>query len=456
MILIKCLVLILSSTLAMAKNLGQCNKILAPDEAGESAFINITALEETSLLVFHVTDIERTNIPLYFNDQTSLMNIEDGFYLCTKELFDDGHCSNVGEFVIRYENGGPQEEIINKLLQKGDKVSYNVTDDGVYCIYTHAASDGVQYKITQPYGNLSIDEKQELNVLLFSLLPLDVILLVFWGWKWWRLEKQEQKFTSVQKTLCKLCLFTYFYHENHRLVLDYINRNDMTSQTLLWRVLLVLCANGSIWLMITIFWLYHLWIDSPSGVIVKEDKKTVTAFLMLLGLYGVVSEFFAIYPTQDVTPVPLLHLVSVFHYGAKILKVLIWAFLLISLGETIKKSNDSKVKRKFEVSKQLSILIPVFIIFTSIFCQFVTSFDTFARSLKKSQSNESVIVNALENSVHYGFVFGLVQNMAYFIIPLINISLIYVWREDKVNENEDINEIELGNFNDRSDYAKDE
>ncbi len=253
MILIKCLVLILSLTLAMAKNLGQCNKILAPDEAGESAFINITALEETSLLVFHVTDIEKTNIPLYFNDQTSLMNIEDGFYLCTKELFDDGHCSNVGEFVIRYENGGPQEEIINKLLQKGDKVSYNVTDDGVYCIYTHAASDGVQYKITQPYGNLSIDEKQELNVLLFSLLPLDFILLIFWGWKWWSLKKQEQKFTSVQKTLFQLSLLTYFYHENHRLVLNYINQNDMTSQSLLWRVLLVLCANGSIWLMITTF-----------------------------------------------------------------------------------------------------------------------------------------------------------------------------------------------------------
>ncbi len=199
-----------------------------------------------------------------------------------------------------------------------------------------------------------------------------------------------------------------------------------------------------------------MWIDSPSGVIVNEDKKIGTAFLMLLGLYGVVSEFFAIYPTQDVTPVPLLHLVSVFHYGAKVLKVFIWAFLLVNLGETIKKSNDSKIKRKFEISKQLSILIPVFIIFTSIFCQFVTSFDTFARSLKKSQSNESVIVNALENSVHYGFVFGLVQNMAYFIIPLINISLIYIWREDKVNENEDINEIELGNFHDRNDYAKDE
>lgn len=450
MIVLKHLITLLLSSFTLAKNLGQCSKILAPDEAGETASINITALEETSLLVFHVTDIERTNIPLYFNDETGLLNTADGFYLCTKELHDDGHCSHIGQFVIRYENGGPKEEIINKLLQKGDKVSYNVTDDGVYCIYTHAIGEGVQFKVTQPYGNLSIDGKQELNVLLYILTPLDFILLIFWGCKLWSLRKQKLTFSSVQSTLFLLCLMTYGYHDNLRLTLFYVNKNDMESQSFFWRVMYTLSSNLSIWLMITTFGTYYMWTGGPPGTSIKENKRKDTILMILLGLYGMFSEFFAFFPTQDSTPRSLTKFIEFFFYGAKVMKLLIWAFLLLRLGETIKNTSDFKVKRKLELSRQLAISLPVLIIFTSIFCQFVTSFDTFARSLRKSQSNESVIVNALENSVHYGFVFGLVKNLAYFIIPFMNIGLIYIWREDKANEDEDVNEIELGHFHDHS------
>jgi len=432
--------------------MGQCNKILTPDEPGESAYINITALQDTSLLVFHVTDIEKTNIPLYFNDDTKLWNTEDGFYLCTKELHDDGHCSNIGEFVIRYENGGPQEEIINKLVQKDDKLTYNITDDGVYCIYTHTIDgEGVQYKISQPYGTLSIDDKQRFDVILFTLIPFDMALLIYWAIQYFMSKRSDQELTSVQKTLFQICFSTYLFHDHDRIILDYTNRDDLPVGLSFWNFMRIASEFFGIFCLLTIVWLYYLWTESPSGTIVKEPHGNPFVIKSLMTTYIIFAGFFAIFPSYDTTPAVLKNLINTFYYGEMLMKPIIWGTLVLYLNNTIMKTTNSQVKRKFELSRQLVISLPVFIVFTSIFCQFVTSFDTFARSLKKSQSNEAVVVNALENSVHYGFVFGLIKNLGDFTLPLISIGLIYIWRpEGKSNELHDgfENEIELGEIDD--------
>lgn len=453
MILIKCLLVIfLTVSSSLARNVGQCNKIMAPDAPGERAFINITALQETSLLVFHVTDIEKTNIPLYFNDKTKLLNTEDGFYLCTKELFNDGHCTNVGEFVIRYENGGPQEEIINKTLQKGDTISYNVTDTGVYCIYTHEDhGEGVSYKIVQPYGNLSIDAAQEFDVLLFVLLPLDFAILIFWGFRYWKvLKKIPKEDRQIETSLIGLTFGNFLYHDNKRTILNYLNKNDVSNSIEIWSILFRLGGFFGIFTMISIFWFFYLWTQSPQGKsIVKTAGPGTGKFIrFLLTLYAISSGFFSIFPTKDSTPEFLISFIPLFHYGEKFIKFLIWLTLILGLNRTVAKASDHKAKRKFELSRQLTISIPLIMVFTSIFCQFVISFDTFARTLKKSQSNESVIVNALENTVHYGFVFGLVINLGYFILPLIIIGLIYIWKIDLNQERSlpDVGEIELSQF----------
>lgn len=453
MILIKCFLLFLSLSLSLAKNVGQCNKIMAPDAPGETAFINITALQETSLLVFHVTDIEKTNIPLYFNDRTKLLNTEDGFYLCTKELFNDGHCSNVGQFVIRYENGGPQEEIINKLLQKGDTLSYNVTDTGVYCIYTHENhGEGVSYKIVQPYGNLSIDSAQELDVLMFVLLPIDLAILIFWAFRYWRvLRNIPKEDRQIESSLISLSFSNFLYHDNKRTVLSYLNKNDLSTSSKFLVLLFKLGGFFGIFMMINIFWFFYLWTQSPQGKsIVKTAGPGTGKFIrFMLGLYFMSAGFFCIFPTKDSTPEFLISFIPLFHYGEKIIKFIIWLTLILGLNRTVSKAADHKAKRKFELSRQLTISVPLIMVFTSIFCQFVISFDTFARTLKKSQSNESVIVNVLENTVHYGFVFGLVINLGYFIVPLIIIGLIYIWKMDYGNQEStlpDAGEIELSQF----------
>ncbi|CCH43219.1 putative membrane protein [Wickerhamomyces ciferrii] len=451
MLIFKAITLLISLTLTKALNTGQCHKIMAPDEPGELSSINLTAIQDTSLLVFHITDIEYTNIPLYFNDAMDLMNTEDGFYLCTPDLQKDGHCPHIGEFVIRSENGGPREQIINKLIKKGEKLSYNVTDTGMYCIYTHqdrGSGQGVEYKIKQPYGNLSIVMGQELDFLNFLMQPITLIMLLIIGIKWWKNTKIGVKFNSIENTLIQITWCYYSFVFARALVLYQLNKYDWNNKSWFWNLMLMIVNFGNIFFQLSIYWFFYLWTESPQGQIVKTPSNPGFILKGLMCLQVIFSGFFALFPTREATNSNLLSSVGIFHWGEKIITVLIWISLVLDLSLTITNAFDSKTKRKFQYSRQLVISVPVFLIFTSIFIQFVTSFDTFARSLKKSQSNESVIVNALENSVHYSFIFGIVENLSYFIIPLITIGLYKIWKDDKLEDDyiPTSNEVELGDL----------
>ncbi|ODV72384.1 uncharacterized protein CYBJADRAFT_168690 [Cyberlindnera jadinii NRRL Y-1542] len=161
--------------------------------------------EDTSLLVYHIRDSARTNIPMVVDDDILLMEV-DGFGICSQKKLSQGLCDGpVGTFTVKVMDGEkPQSAILNQRLMKGENVTYQIHEQGIFCgiLYQEAESvKGLYVQEIHSYGYLSLAGHAEAKVfqLLIALLFITQLVLI------WTFRGDKKKYIgTIFQDICVL------------------------------------------------------------------------------------------------------------------------------------------------------------------------------------------------------------------------------------------------------------
>ncbi len=415
-----------------------------PADAQEQQGVNITLLQDSTVLLFGLKDLPDTNIPLLYDEKYNLKENRDGFVLCTEELVASGECSKIGEFRIK-KTADLQQPLLNMFAKKGDQFFYPINNSGVYCLYGYHSSEepGVEYRFYKPYGSLTSSDAKKWKFVTFVAIPLAIILLLGFGAKFLFTKRKGDKtslvFGSVDAacSLMSIMLFNYYMLLTTKLnVFDVEGYSPLQGEFffgLLSNRVLFEYSSSIMHLLVYSFLLAFS--KGGNGTVYDQSVKPTRAYgyvclAILFASVWVQTGLYGIYERFDL----LMNLINNFGY------YVIWGFIFQYSKITISEITNESTKRKFIRSRRLTIFTPVFLSLISGFSMIALSFNASQNFVQEHpeidpvKDMDKVFIHTMENSNSRSIILAVLENLPSLSFFIIILGYSAIWQTTKSGE----------------------
>ncbi|CCH41370.1 putative membrane protein [Wickerhamomyces ciferrii] len=199
----------------------------------------INVEQDTHVILYHIIDLPKTNIPFHFNDQYDFKN--EDLKLCTQDLIESGVCSaEEGFTLITDQNTELNDIIVNKIIKVGETFHYPIGNPGVFCAIGYHEFSSYKPPLSiihsQPFGFITLEEHIFKNILYyfnFLCVGLSIIFIISKKLKEhnkFSTNTKNQYLTSTLVNILLISLSSFIININQYLVLMLKERRDIVNE----------------------------------------------------------------------------------------------------------------------------------------------------------------------------------------------------------------------------------
>jgi hypothetical protein len=392
---------------------------------------------DTSVLLYHITDVGSSNIPLVVNDE--VLQLEpNGFGICTQKKASQGHCDAVGTFTVQLDNA--QYDTINRVALAGEKVDYAVSKEGVYCAVMYQEGPELSHlKVVEKhsYGYLPLSLYEAMNVfhLLFALLIPTILALVY-----------------TFKGKKRACIGTIYQDIGLLLVAKFnqvawkslfLSIQNLFETNWMMKFVDVTTAIDMGYKVFTFVIFYKL----SAGIFgfSKEDREKMTfqppfrRCLLVMGLGGILASLQPL--LRRLLPLQLFVFVGII---SEIILSIVWIPMVYIMWKNSKVTHreivDPVFAKKYHRSKICLICIPVAVSVISIASVLVImnaiSSGSYSRSGDFGSDMQGNFTSLLESSLNQHFLFVLLKHLSEFSMLFVQWAFLLIWKPHLLDRTE--------------------
>ncbi|CCH44918.1 putative membrane protein [Wickerhamomyces ciferrii] len=397
--------------------------------------------QDTHVLLFHITDLPKTNIPFDFNDRYDFQNGD--MKLCTQDLINSGECTTEEGFTLTIDKDLElNDTIVNKVIKVGETFHYPIEKPGVFCAIGYHESRKPQLKInhSQPFGFITL-EQHIFKDILYYINFFSIGLLMLFISKKMKDQRNSTKHQYLPSTMLNIFLTSLSFlpvYINQYLVLmlkegyDKVNKVNEFYMGLIINGLLLM--NFSITFM-GLTHLYAACMNSRSVSEIKNDKL----FKVYIGLI-VLYPFGTFIKESEQFKIPVVE--SLRYPSGLLILGITFAVSKIPLNDS---KLDLNYKLKFQKTRRLAIFTTIGLWLISFIYE---SVNVFRQSFRIGDSiNETSklpyyqlkIILTLEDDAKYDVLSVFMNKIEYCAPLIIAIGAIFIWRGVKYDTLEESN-----------------
>jgi hypothetical protein len=383
---------------------------------------------DTSVLLYHITDVASSNIPFDINDEVLLLE-PNGFGICTEERASMGFCDAVGTFSLKFDD--THHDLINKFVHAGEKVNLTISEEGLYC--------AVMYQEGAELSHTELIEKHSYGYLPLPLYwtrsALDLLnrllMITYVAMEYIFKDENEAYNGSISKDISNLILA-----KKYQLLLNDVFlsiQNSLEAQGVL-RLVNFSTAIDTIYLLIT-FLLYYKSSDGIFGFDKKNTEKMAQLFSKT-SLFGMICSGIAIY----FHPARQLLVIARFYF--QIVLSTVWIPMVYAMwnNSNIPKGEieNPVLAKKHYLSKLCLFWTPLttsIISFTGVIVIMIASSnDSYSHSGNSSNYMQTISFHSMEFSLNQNYLFVLLKQLPEFSILFVEWALLLIWRPSRVRK----------------------
>jgi hypothetical protein len=409
----------------------------------------VKANSDSSVLLYHITDVASSNIPFDINDE--VLRLEpNGFGICTREKVSRGNCDTVGTFSLKFDDA--HQDLVNKFVHAGEKVNLTISEEGLYCAVIYQEGSELSYiELIEKhsYGYLPLPLYGRMNALL-HLSRLLVMTCVVLGVMF--LIERRAYMKAIYQDISFLLMFKLIFCTHKYLIVrennfggSYGYVRSLADFPSFYDALISLADFPSLYDTLWRLQLFSYCYKLSAGVFGFQKKKTSkTTMEPLFKTCWLLMTFSGILVSFELVLELLLSL-ELFQFTCIFSQVILCTVRISMVYILWKKSKITEIEiadpvfaKKYYLSKLCLLWIPIVISVVSfagvrIFMSSISKV-SHSRSTDFGNDMEKISLLSMESSVNYNYTFVGLKNLPEFSMIFVLWALLLIWRPSLIQK----------------------